>query len=60
MQQPYTFPLPGAFCFSIHDTEDGPVALFLAPANQGNEIIFDNVTSYHICDKGTLFHYFVF
>lgn len=31
-------PVPGAFCFSIHDTEDGPVALFLAPANQGNEI----------------------
>ena len=31
-------PVPGAFCFSIHDTEDGPVALFLEPVNQDNEI----------------------
>lgn len=31
-------PLPGAFCLSIHDTEDGPVAVYLSPVKQVDEI----------------------
>lgn len=29
-------PTKDAFCLSIHDTEDGPVAVYLAPIKSGN------------------------